>query len=175
MRDYENPTHIPSLPLKIIACSYILWFVVIPVIALARTGRFTDLPMYIALGLTLSGIGLGLLFIHRLILWFHYAFYWYIAAVAGVILMFCAGTVIVGVFSLPTIPAVSLPDSLQIFLIPGAIMGGAALIYVLLRRRPAAPTTITQPVATPPPPQPVPYNSDKAIEERRRKLGLDKK
>jgi hypothetical protein len=177
MRDYENPIYVPRLPLKIIACAYILWFVVVPSVVLIRSGQLQGLPVFIAGGLTLTGMGLGALFVHRLILWFHYTFFWYITAAFAVGSGLCAGSIAVGLFTLPPIPSVPLSPTLQAIvqtlIIPGAIVGIVILVLVFRPRpRPAAP----QPVAPAPVPTatPAPVDPAAAIRERRRKLGLDK-
>lgn len=172
MRDYENPTHIPRTPLKIIAAAYLLWFVVVPSVVLIRTRPILDLPMTIMEGLTLTGAALGFLFIHRLFLWFYYTFFWYILAALAVGSALCAGTVAVGLLKLPVItspiPIVFSQDLLQVIFIPGAILGVIGIIWVFRPGvRPAAP-----PPAPAPAPAPKPIDHAEAMLERRKKLGL---
>jgi hypothetical protein len=179
MRDYENPTHVPRLPLKIIASAYVLWFVVVPSVVLIRTQPILDLPLTIMEGLTLTGIALGFLFIHRLILWFYYTFFWYILAALAVGSALCAGTVAVGILKLPAItspvPIAISADLQPLIFIPGAILGVVGLILVFRPgSRPAAPTPpAPAPLPTPKPVAP-PIDHAAAIRERRKKLGLDK-
>lgn len=177
MSDPGDPTRIPILPLKIITATYILWFVVFPVVLFIRQGRLSDIPLTIALGLTLVGVGLGTLFIHRLFLWFYYTFFWYILAALAVGSAFCAATLAVGVFTLPTIPSSSaIPVPLQALFIPGAIIGVIALVLVFRTGgKPIAVKSIqTAPTPAPVAKPPAGPSPDELLKERRKKLGLDK-
>lgn len=179
MRDYEDPVHVPPLALKIFTAGLVAAFIIAPLVLTLRAGYIGNLPYTLASGFAALGYILGAMFIHRLVLWFVFAFYWYLAAFGGFLLFVVALALIAGLVDLPQAPLVLSPSTpLNIAVVAGVILGVFAL-YLIFRPggiqgrqlQPAEPPT--PPPAQPPNPQKRILNTAQQIASRRKDLGLD--
>lgn len=176
----DSPTTIPPVPLKIIAASLVMLFVVAPVLAVVKSGQVGSIPTVIAGGLTLAVLILGLMFLHRILLWIHYRFYWYVAAVFCAIL-FMGGLILVVNMNSSTQFVIlnTTPTWIASLFIPGAIIGIIAIVWIFRRDRSPKPISPNSPAPVPAPP-PVPkqeqiLSTAQQIAARKKGLGLDDK
>lgn len=180
MRDYENPVHVPPMALKILSLGLIAAFIVAPLVAALRSGNPGNLLVLIGAGLALVGLVIGMMFIYRLVLWFIFAFYWYIAAISGIVLFLLSLIYISDVLPMPTLPDTTNVSPLINVLILGGVVFGIVALYLVFRSGGAKQSTKAQPppsVATPPPApskQKRILDTAQQIASRRRDLGLDK-
>jgi len=178
----DNPTTIPSVPLKIITASLVMLLVVLPVLAVVKSGQVGSIPTVIAGGLTFAVITLGLMFLHRIILWIHYRFYWYVTAVLFAILFMIGLIFVVNMTSSTQIAVLNTtPAWVVTIFIPGAIIGIIAIVLVFRRGRSPTPAQV-KPVS-PSPVAPLPpaprekqiLDTAQQIAARKKDLGLDDK
>ncbi len=171
----DDPISIPPFPLKIVTSCLIALLLVAPVVGLIVLGNPGALPIVIMAGFTLIGLTLGLMFLHRIILWIYFRFYWYLMAalyVAVVVFGFY-----VAVSSAPS-PDVSHLDTLpawaKILLVPGACVGLVAIILAFRHHLPPVVQVFNPPPTQPPPaPQKQILNTAQQIATRKKDLGLD--
>lgn len=177
----DSPTAIPPTPLKIVTAGLVMLFVGVPIFALIKSGRLGSVPLVTACGFTFVVIGLGLMFLHRILLWIYYRFYWYVMAVVYAILFMIAVVAVVTLITDKQLAAVdNVPAWTASLFIPGAIV---ALIVIVLvfryGRTPRASASKPAPapvVPTPaPPPQKQILNTAQQIAARKSNLGLNDK
>jgi hypothetical protein len=173
----DSPTNIPPTPLKIIISSLIILFVVIPVLAVVKSGQLASIPTVVAGGLTFVVIAFGLMFLHRIILWIHYRFYWYVAAVVYAIFFMVGIIIAFNVSSSPRFTVLdTLPNWVNNFFLFGAIVGLAVIAFVFGRRSSSHRPVVNTPTnpATPsiPTPQTQIPNPSQQVAARKQGLGV---
>lgn len=179
----DDPVSVPPLPLKIVTAALIALFVVLPTGRVILQSDFASVPLMVAGGLSFVGLILGLMFLHRIILWIHYRFYWYIMAAFYTLLAVTAAIFFRPLFTPLQIGGLSSMSLVgQSLLIPGAIVGIVAIVLAFRHGRLPSPvdteqpTTLTPPAPTPTPaPNPQKHILDTAqqIASRKKGLGLD--
>lgn len=177
MRDYENPVHVPRLALKIFSVGLFSAFIVAPLIAALRSGNPGNLIALVGGGLALIGFIICSMYLYRLVIWFVFAFYWYIAAAVGVFLFLLSLTYISNIVSMPTLPdTMNIDPVINGLIILGAVVGLVVLYLVfrfprkekLVRPTPAPVTTTAAP-----PQQKQILNTAQQLASRKKDLGLD--
>lgn len=176
----DDPTTVPPLPLKIVTAALIALFVVLPTGRVILQSNFASIPLMVAGGLSFVGLILGLMFLHRIILWIHYRFYWYIMAAFYTLLAVTAAIFFRPLFTPLQIGGLSSMSLIgQSLLIPGAIVGIVAIVLAFRHGRLPTPANVEQPVVPTPPPISVPppqkriLDSAQQIAARKKDLGLD--
>lgn len=177
---HDDPTSIPPLPLKITASALVALFIILPIVSLILMGELGSIPVIVLGGLTFVGFMLGLMFVHRIILWIHYRFYWYVMAAWYVVLAVFAYIVIVPTITPLQIATVNrLPLWGQSLLVPGAIVGIVALVLVFRHGRLPSPPNNAPPIPTGVNPPPAPnkptqmLSTAQQIAARKSNLGID--
>jgi len=180
MRDYEDPVHVPPLALKIFTAGLITFFIITPIIIALRTGYIGNLVAGLSLGLAAVGLVIGGMFIQRLILWFIFAFYWYIAACIGVGLLMLSLAIMGNFVTMPTLPSAANASPLMNIGMIGGIALGLGALYLIFRRGGINQSVVVQPaVPVTPPPAPTPQkrilDTAQQIASRKHDLGIDDK
>jgi len=178
---HDSPTSMPPTPLKIVTAGLIMLFVIVPLVALLKSGRLGSAPLLVAGGLTCVVAMLGLMFLHRIVLWIHYRFYWYVMAASYAILFMVA---IVGVVGFVTEKQVAVVDTIPNWaasvLIPSGLI---SLIIIALVFRYGRITKTSSAITNPAPPTPAPsapqqkqiLSAAQQIAARKKDLGIDDK
>ncbi|MBI1278036.1 MAG: hypothetical protein GC179_07910 [Anaerolineaceae bacterium] len=173
----DSPTNIPPTPLKIIISSLIVLFVVIPVLAVVKSGQMGSIPTVVAGGLTFVVIFFGLMFLHRIILWIHYRFYWYVAAVVYAIFFMVGIIIAFNVSSSPRFAVLdTLPNWVNNFFLFGAIVSLVVIAFVFGRRSASHTPVVNPPTAPTAPsvstPQTQVPNPAQQVAARKQGLGI---
>lgn len=177
MQKLSDITHVPPLALKLMAGGLFMFWVVVPSAYLLRSGQIEYIPMVLAGGLGIIGMTIILAFIRRVILWLHFMFYWYLMGCWGLVVILLSVALVFGLLTIPpdiTQTGISILESLNLILVPGAIFGIAVLIFVFRQGR-APQTIVVSPLPedeAPKPKEPIDIIR-KQIREREEKLGVD--
>ncbi len=150
----DDPMYVPPLPLKILTLGLITAFIGAPIIAALRSGSPGNLIALTGAGFALVGFIICSLFLQRLVLWFIFTFYWYIAAIGGG-LLFLLGLIYISNIT----PMPPLPDTMNIspvangLIVAGAMIGIVVLYFVFRPKRKVKAVQLkSPPAATPPSP-----------------------
>lgn len=176
MRDYEDPVHVPPLALKIFTGGLIAFFILTPFVVDIRHGYIGNVVSHISLGLAAIGIIIGFMFIWRLVIWFIFAFYWYLAAVVGIFLFMMSLAFVADLAEMPNLPDTSAVSPVVNVGIVGCLILGIGTLYLIFRRGGITQQIVPQPIPTTPPitaPQKSILDTAQQLAARKKNLGID--
>lgn len=145
----DDPMHVPRSPLKLFTAGMVAAFIIAPLVAALRSGNPGNLIALVGGGLAVVGCVICSMYLYRLVLWFVFAFYWYIAAVFSVFLLILSLVYMSNLVAMPALPDTMNIDPVTNGLIVAGAVVGLVVIYFVFKPQRKTPPPSSAPAAPP--------------------------